>query len=58
MTFQGNSQVFNLTDSVRGPACHACLYEVGLVHGLQFRFLRNWGEEHTLVCRLRVFGSA
>lgn len=44
--FEGSSQVFNLTA------------DVGLVRGLQFRFQRNWGEEHqTLICRLRVFGN-
>ena len=43
--FAGSSQVFNLTA------------DVGLVRGLQFRFERNWGEDHTLICRVRVFGN-
>ncbi|CAK8999829.1 SUN domain-containing protein 5 (Sad1 and UNC84 domain-containing protein 5) (Sperm-associated antigen 4-like protein) (Testis and spermatogenesis-related gene 4 protein) [Durusdinium trenchii] len=46
--FHGGSQVFDLTNQM-GPT--------GLVRGLQVRIQRNWGEDHTLLCRLRVFGN-
>lgn len=30
--------------------------DVGVVQAVQFAFGRNWGEGHTSVCRLRLFG--
>ena len=50
--FLGGSQIFNLTSEAMGTTG-----PMGLVRGLQVRIQSNWGEEHTSICRLRVFGN-